>query len=309
MYRIGIDLGGTNIVAAVTDEKLNIVESVFAPTRAYRPFEEVIADMCTLAESALALSGINKSDCSGIGVGSPGNCDSEMGIVRRAYNLGWKDVPLCELISARMGLMTTLANDADAAAYGEMKTGAAKGKKNVLFTALGTGVGVGVITDGKIYSGAGRGGVEAGHTVIMMGGEKCTCGRRGCWEAYASATALIRQAKQAAAEHPSSKLASLEEISGRTVFELADAGDAVAKEVVDKYVIYIAEGLANLINIFDPEAVVIGGGIGDRGEKLLVPIREFLADNCFGGRERIQPEILSSVNRANAGVIGAAALV
>ena len=205
--------------------------------------------------------------------------------------------------------MTTLANDADAAAYGEMKTGAAKGRKNVLFTALGTGVGVGVVTDGKIYTGAGRGGVEAGHTVIMMGGEPCTCGRKGCWEAYASATALIRQAKKAAEEDPSSKLASLEEISGKAVFDLADAGDAVAKAVADKYAIYVAEGLANLINTFDPEAVVIGGGIGDRGEKLLAPIREFLADNCFGGRERVQPDILSSVNRGNAGVIGAAALV
>lgn len=222
MYRIGIDLGGTNIAAGVVDEGQHIVAEVSLPTGAERPAEAVIADICRAAEKAMEKAGITAAHCASVGIGSPGTCDSANGVVVRAYNLGWFNVPVCSMVTARLGLPCHLSNDANCAALAETVAGGAVGCRNMILITLGTGVGGGIIIGGKIYDGMRGAGAELGHTLLVLDGEPCTCGRRGCWEAYSSATALIRQARQAAAEHPESLLAGAEEITGKTVFDAAD---------------------------------------------------------------------------------------
>ena len=207
MYRIGIDLGGTNIAAGVVDESQHIVAEVSVPTGAERGAEAVVADICRAAELAMAKAGITAAHCASIGIGSPGTCDGSRGVVVRAYNLGWFNVPVCDMVTARLGLPCRLSNDANCAALAETVAGAAVGCRNMVLVTLGTGVGVGIVSDGKLLEGVGGTGAEAGHAILVLDGEPCTCGRKGCWEAYASATALIRQGRRAALAHPESLLA------------------------------------------------------------------------------------------------------
>ena len=207
MYRIGIDLGGTNIAAGVVDESQHIVAEVSVPTGAERGSEAVVADICRAAELAMAKAGITAAHCASIGIGSPGTCDGSRGVVVRAYNLGWFNVPVCDMVTARLGLPCRLSNDANCAALAETVAGAAVGCRNMVLVTLGTGVGVGIVSDGKLLEGVGGTGAEAGHAILVLDGEPCTCGRKGCWEAYGSATALIRQGRRAALAHPESLLA------------------------------------------------------------------------------------------------------
>ena len=309
MYRIGIDLGGTTIKAGVVDENNNILEQSFAPTGFGRPANEIVRDVCMVAESAMNLCFVRKEDCTGVGIASAGTCDIKNGKVVRAYNLGFFDVPVCDLVSFQLGLPAKLANDADAAALAEAVCTDLKEKSPVLFIGLGTGVGVGLIVNGQIFTGCGYGGTEAGHMPIMMGGRTCTCGQKGCFEAYASATGLIKQAQEAAAANPDSALNRLEKISGKTVFNTADEGDAAANAVVQKYIEYLSVGVTSLVNIFDPEAVVIGGGIAIQGERLLAPVRAYVSEHIFGGKDRTPPLIVPAKFGDSAGIIGAAALV
>ena len=194
MYNIGIDLGGTNIAVGVVDEQHRIVSQTSVPTGASRSSEAVIADIISATEQALSAAGLTASDCVCAGIGSPGSCDSERGVVVRAYNLGWFNVPVCDILQKRFGIPVHLSNDANVAALAETVAGAAVGCQNVVLITLGTGVGGGIIIDGKIYAGMRSAGAELGHKLLVLDGEPCTCGRRGCWEAYASATAQIRQA-------------------------------------------------------------------------------------------------------------------
>ena len=270
MYRIGIDLGGTNIAAGVVDEGQHIVAEVSLPTGAERPAEAVVADICRAAEKAMEKAGITAAHCASVGIGSPGTCDSANGVVVRAYNLGWFNVPVCSMVTARLGLPCRLSNDANCAALAETVAGGAVGCRNMILITLGTGVGGGIVADGRLLEGVGGTGAEVGHTVLVLDGEDCTCGRKGCWEAYASATALIRQGKRAAAAQPGSLLAGYgERLTGKDVFDAAAAGDAAAQAVVDRYCVYVAAGITDLVNILGPEKVLIGGGITlrDRGEQ------------------------------------------
>ena len=308
MYRIGIDLGGTNIAAGVVDEGQHIVAEVSLPTGAERPAEAVVADICRAAEKAMEKAGITAAHCASVGIGSPGTCDSANGVVVRAYNLGWFNVPVCSMVTARLGLPCHLSNDANCAALAEVVAGAAVDCRSMVLVTLGTGVGGGVIVDGKIVSGLGGAGGEVGHSILVLDGEPCTCGRRGCWEAYASATALIRQGKAAAAAHPASLLNRYPDLTGLDVFDAADAGDAAAQAVLERYYVYVAAGITNLVNILSPEMVLIGGGISRQGERLLAPVRRYVAANCFGGAERPQPVIQAAQLGNEAGIIGAAAL-
>ncbi len=310
MYRIGIDLGGTNIAVGVVNENHEIVSRISVPTLAHRPPEAVISDMGDAVQAALDRAGITAADCASIGVGSPGTCDSERGVVVRAYNLGWHGVPVCDMLSRRFGIPARLSNDANCAALAETVAGAAVGCRNMVLITLGTGVGGGIIIDGKIYAGMRSAGAELGHTVLVLDGEPCTCGRRGCWEAYASATALIRQTGQAAMNHPESLLAETPagEIDGRTVFDAADRGDAAAQAVIDRYCEYVAAGLTDLVNALAPEMILLGGGISRQGERILGPIREYVATHCFGQREGAIPVIAAAKLGNEAGIIGAAAL-
>ena len=230
------------------------------------------------------------------------------GVVERAYNLGWDHVPVCRMLEERFHVPCRLSNDANCAALAEQVAGAAVGHDNVVLITLGTGVGGGIIIGGKIYDGMRGAGAELGHTLLVLDGEPCTCGRRGCWEAYSSATALIRQARQAAAEHPESLLAGAEEITGKTVFDAADRGDETANAVVDRFCDYLGAGVTNIVNALAPEVILIGGGISRQGERLLAPVRRYVEKNCFGGPEGAIPIIAAARLGNDAGIIGAAAL-
>ena len=309
MYRIGIDLGGTNIAVGVVNEHYEIVAEASLPTGAQRPAEQVVADMCRAVELAMEKADITPAHCASIGIGSPGTCDGENGMVARAYNLGWFNVPVCAMMTEHFGLPCRLSNDANCAALAETVAGAAVGCRNMVLVTLGTGVGGGIIQDGKIVSGVGGTGAEVGHALLVRDGESCTCGRNGCWEAYASATALIRQGKRAAQAQPASLLAGYGgSLTGKDVFDAADKGDAAAKAVVAQYCVYVAAGITDLVNILGPEMVLLGGGISRQGEALLGPVREYVADHCFGGRLRKPPVIQCAKLGNEAGIIGAAAL-
>ena len=308
MYRIGIDLGGTNIAVGVVNENYEIVAHHSVPTGASRPAEEVIRDMGDAVEAVLVKAGVSIDQCESMGIGSPGNCDSERGVVARAYNLGWFDVPVCTMLQERFGIPVRLSNDANCAALAETVAGAAVGCENMVLITLGTGVGGGIIIDGKIYAGMRSAGAELGHMLLVLDGEPCTCGRKGCWETYASATALIRQAKKAAADHPESLLAQAEEITGLAVFQAADKGDAVAQAVIDQYCVYVAAGFTDLVNSLAPEMILLGGGISRQGERILAPMREYVMNNCFGQKDGAIPVIKAAALGNEAGIIGAAAL-
>ena len=309
MYRIGIDLGGTNIAVGVVDSGYHLISEASVPAGAGRPAEQVVADMCRAVELALDKAGLTARDCASIGVGAPGTCDPQRGVVVCAYNLGWFDVPVCRMLTEHFGLPARLSNDANCAALAETVAGAAVGCRNMVLITLGTGVGGGIIVDGQIVSGLGGAGGEVGHSLLVLDGQPCTCGRSGCWEAYASATALIRQGKRAAAAQPESLLAGYGEgLTGKDVFDAAAAGDAAAQAVVDRYCVYVAAGITDLVNILGPEKVLIGGGISRQGERLLAPIRAYVAANCFGGHDRTPPVIECARLGNEAGIIGAAAL-
>ena len=309
MYRIGIDLGGTKIAVGIVDEKNHIAASAVNPTRTELGVEQVVDDMAGAVMNALAFSGIDLSECIGIGLGCPGSCDIEAGVVRNAHNLGWDGVPVCTMLQERLGLSVFLRNDADCAALGEVVAGAAKGSGSALLLTLGTGIGGGLVIGGQIFSGSRGLGGEFGHMCIQMGGELCTCGQRGCWEAYASATALIRQAEAAAAAHPESALAQCGTPDGRKIFAAAAQGDETAKQVVQQYAEYLGIGLTNLINAFYPETVLLGGGISGAGDALLDPLRDYVSTHFFVGNPALLPEIRIAALGSDAGVIGAAALV
>lgn len=308
MYRIGIDLGGTNIAVGLVNERYELVAQDSCPTGAYRPYEEMVTDMCATVEKVLAKAGVTINECESIGLGSPGTCDSEAGVVVRAYNLGWFNVPVCRMLTEHFGIPARLSNDANCAALAETVAGGAVGCKNMVLITLGTGVGGGIIIDGRIYAGMRSMGAELGHTVLVMDGEECTCGRKGCWEAYASATALIRQAKAAAAQDSASPLHGREAITAYDVFVAAEVGCETAKKVIARWCEYVAAGLTDLVNGLAPEMILIGGGVSRQGERILQPMREYIEKNCFGGKEGAIPQLLAAKLGNEAGIIGAAAL-
>ncbi len=313
MYRVGIDLGGTNIVSGVVDENYNIVAKARLKTNSKRGFEAVVQDMATTVKMALEKANIDISQVDAIGIGSPGAINSEKGIVNYAYNLGFKDVPITDMIEEKLGIKTFLENDANAAAYGEFIAGAGKGTKNFILITLGTGVGGGIIINSKIFSGFNFVGAELGHSVIVQDGEQCTCGRKGCWEAYASATALIRQTKAEMVKNKNSVMweiteGDIENTDGLTAFDAMRKGDASGQKVVEEYINYIATGIVNMVNIFQPEVFCIGGGICNEGETLLNPITQKLNVENFG--KNVEPKVkLKTATLGNdAGIIGAAYL-
>lgn len=311
MYKLGIDLGGTNIVASVVDENYKIISTAKRKTNCPRPADEIVDDMAAVALEAIEMANLTKDDIDAAGVGAPGAINPVDGIITYANNLGFRDVPMAAMLKERTGLDFYLENDANAAAYGEYIAGAGKGTKNFVMITLGTGVGGGVIIDGKIFAGSNYAGAELGHTVIAMDGEMCTCGRQGCWEAYASATALIRQTKQAMIRYADSIMWELcdndiNKVSGITAFDAMRKGDAAGKAVVDRYVQYIAIGIANNINIFQPEMICIGGGVSKEGDNLIKPIVEYVNGDNYARFLPKKAEIKTAQLGNDAGIIGAA---
>ena len=310
MY-IGIDLGGTNIAAGVVDEKGKILHKDSVKAGADRHYSEIIKDMAELAKKVTLDAGFSLQDVKWVGIGSPGTSDGERGVLVYANNLGFYNVPMRTEFQKHFNIPVYLANDADCAAYGEAMAGNAKGTKSSVTITLGTGVGGGIMIDHKIINGFNSAGGELGHMVIMMDGEDCTCGKKGCWEAYASATALIRQTQQAMREHPESLMwqeaGSLENASGRTSFNAAKKGDQAGQMVVDNYLRYVAVGVLNIVAIFQPEKVLIGGGISNEGDSILTPIREYVKKYDYCKTEQ-HTEITTAALANDAGIIGAAFL-
>ena len=239
-YYIGIDLGGTNIVAGVVNESYEILSKASVKTNLPRPEKEIAADMAKVAEEAIEKAGLTKEQIEWVGVGTPGIANSATGVIEYSNNLGFCNTPMVSYLESALGKPTFIENDANAAAYGEYVAGAAKGAKNAVCITLGTGVGGGIIIDGKIYSGSNFGGAEIGHTVISVDGPLCTCGRKGCFEVFSSATGLVRMTKEALAAHPESAMKNEEKISARTAFNYMRAGDETAKQVVEDYIKYAA---------------------------------------------------------------------
>lgn len=312
MYTLGIDLGGTNIVAGIVDENYKVITKAKVKTNSNRPAEEIVDDMAKVCLEACDNAGISIKDIAACGVGSPGAINPIDGVVVTANNLGFKNLPLAQMLKERTGVDFYIENDANAAAYGEFLAGSGKGTKNCVAVTLGTGVGGGIIIDGKLFSGSNYAGGELGHTVINVDGEACTCGRKGCWETYASATALIRQTKAAMEKNKDSvmwKLAdgSLDNVNGRIAFDGMRQGDKAAKEVVDTYIKYVAVGVANIINVFQPETVCIGGGISGEKETLVAPIREFVEKEVYTAMGKPCNIVVAGLGN-DAGIIGAAAL-
>ena len=291
-YRIGIDLGGTGIKAGVVDESNEIVGIAKRKTLAGRPWEEIAKDMAMAALDAMAQAGISTEDCISVGIGSPGTIDPQKGVVVYSNNLNWNYVPLADEIKKYISLPVYISNDANCAALGEVVAGTAKGCQNAVLLTLGTGVGGGVILDGKVMEG-GVGGAELGHTTLIAGGELCTCGRRGCIECYGSATGLIREANRAADAHPDSLLASMREkegeMNGLIPFEAMKQGDETAKAVVDQYIEWLGEMVTNFINIFRPEMVLLSGGICGQGKVLTDPLNAYAEKYAFAGKRIFIP--------------------
>jgi len=307
-YFIGIDLGGTNVAAGIVTERGELLGKASVPTP---KGDAAVADaVAQAAHLAAREAGAEVSGAHSVGLASPGSIDPERGIVEHAFNLGLDHTPLPKLVAGRLGLPTVLENDANAAALGEFVSGAGKGHNSLVAVTLGTGVGSGAVLGGKLFTGSNYAGMEAGHMVIHEGGRPCTCGRRGCWETYASATGLIRSAREAMQAHPDSALwrfaPTLEAVDGKTPFDAAAAGDAAARAVVEQYVHDLACGVTNLINILQPEVLCIGGGVSKQGEVLLSPVRAYLDREEFTRDGERRTKVCAAVLGNDAGIIGAA---
>ena len=308
MLYLGVDLGGTNIKAALVNSEGEILCEASVPTNLPRPAEAVCDDIATLC-----LQLAEGKDVAGVGIGCPGTVDG--GTVLYSNNLDWHDFAMEEYLAQKTGLPIVVGNDANVAALGEALAGCAKGAQSTVVVTLGTGVGAGVVLDGKLLTGYTSAASEAGHMVIADAPDAplCTCGRRGCLEALASATALIRMTRAARRTHPESLLNTLApteaDVNGRTVFDAAAQGDAAAKAVADTYIHHLAVGVANLINIFFPEVIGLSGGVANQGENLLKPLRAAAAPMVFGSAfAKKHTRITTCTLGYRAGVIGAALL-
>ncbi len=313
MYKIGIDLGGTNIAVGLVDKDYNIVVKKSRPTNAYRSPEEIAADMSAICLEVCEAVGASITEVEKIGVASPGVVDPKTGTAVHADTLPFNRFPLAEHIRQGTGVQNVaLENDANCAALGEAVAGAGKGKSTGIMITLGTGVGGGIIIDGKVYGGFNHAGGELGHVVIEKGGVRCSCGRLGCWEAYSSATALIRMTKEKIEECRASGRDTLmfksEKVSGRTACDAMRKGDAPAREVYEKYISYLATGITNMLNIFQPEVLYLGGGVSNEGQSLIDDLKPLVYSEVYGGSKIELPELKIAQLGNDAGIIGAAAL-
>ena len=312
MVYIGVDLGGTGIKAGVVSESGEILSKGSTPTGKERPYQAVIADIASLCASVAKEAGVSLEEVAAIGVGVPGICDPRTGMIPFCTNLGWHDVPFVDEMHKYIDLPVFVDNDATVAGYAESIAGVSAGTASSVFITLGTGVGGGIVINGKPFSGAHGVGSEIGHMILKMGGEPCTCGNLGCFERYASATAIIREARKAVAEHPQSLMLSRcdgdpENMTARIAIDCAKEGDETALSVFKWYVNGLAHGIVSIINLFDPEIIVLGGGVSLAGEFLLDAVREAVKPLVFYKSmpyARIELARLS----ADAGLIGAALL-
>lgn len=309
MNYVGIDIGGTTVKIAVISGDGKILDKSSIKTLSTRPADEVLVDIAN--EVNRITEGI---EYEAIGCGCPGAVNSKTGYVEYANNLYWKDVPLSPRLSELTGKVVKITNDANAAALGEAKFGAAKQYTDSAFITLGTGVGGGFVVNGRLYEGFNSMGAEIGHMVIRQNGIQCSCGRKGCLEAYASATGLIRDTIQEMHVDKNSKMwefvgGDLNKVDGRTSFECSKLGDKSAQNVVDRFVTALAEGILNIVNLFRSQAVIIGGGVSAQGDYLGDPLQEYVDKYRYGGADSLRTVVLMAELGNDAGVLGAASLV
>lgn len=313
MYRVGIDLGGTNIAVGVINEKFQIIGRGVKKTNATRPAEAICDDIAFATVDAIKDAGITIDDISSIGIGAPGSINPTTGIIAFSANLGFNNLPIVNMLEGRIGKKIYIENDANAAALGEMIAGAGKGAENFVAITLGTGVGGGVIIGGKMLLGNNFAGGELGHTVIVHGGAQCSCGRKGCFEAYASASGLIRLTKEKMLRVKDSLMweiveNNIENVNGKTAFDAMRKGDVAGTQVVDEYCDYLACGITNMINIFQPEILCIGGGVSKEGDNILNRINKIVENERYSKNIEKQTIIKTATLGNDAGIIGAAML-
>ena len=312
MLYIGIDVGGTTAKAGVVDEAGQILYKSSCKTGIERDFEDIAADMAELCRHIVRESGHEMAEVTAVGVGIPGEQSPKTGLVAFCNNLGWVDVPLMQRLRDALGLPVYVDNDANVAALAESAFGASRGVKSSILITLGTGVGGGIVRDQRIHTGAHGVGGEIGHMVVVVDGEVCNCGHRGCWEKYASATALIRMGRALMEEKPDCALArqmggDAANLNAKAVLDLAKAGDADCAGIFETYVKYLCVGLANLINIYDPDMLVLGGGVAHAGDFLLDAVRAALGDYVYCPALSWARVELARLGN-DAGIIGAAML-
>ena len=293
MYAFGVDLGGTGVKSGIVDARGEIVIKSSIKTDKSHDYRIIMRDIANQLKDLAKSANIPLSEIKGVGIGCAGAINSRLGRVDYWSNLNWVEVPVVEELAKHIDLPIKITNDANAAALGETVFGSGKEFHDTVFITLGTGVGGGVIIENKLFEGNESKGTELGHMVIHRGGELCSCGRRGCLEAYASATALIRDTKVAMKKDESSIMwqfayGDLEKVDGRTSFECAKMGDYTARKVVDAYIESLGEGLCNFINIFRPQAIILGGGISAQGEFLTTPLRRFIKDYSYLNERKLQ---------------------
>lgn len=305
-YFLGIDVGGTFIKGVLADQNGKILRDGSVPTQCELGGDGICQNIAALCVALQKEAGVAAR---AIGVGCAGMIDKS-GAVVFAGNLNLKNYPLAQKIEEIVNLPVKVTNDANAAALGEAAFGAGKNYSDSVFITLGTGVGGGIITGGKLFTGGGGVGAEVGHMVIVHGGNKCTCGRRGCFEAYSSATALTAATAQAMKDNPKSAMwgkYTPQTASAKTAFEFAEE-DGVAREVVENYIYHLACGIINLANIFRPQAIILGGGVAGQGEKLIAPLQKRLDEKIFGGNQNAPVKIVKATLGNLAGALGAAKL-
>lgn len=310
MYCVGIDIGGMSIKAGVIDRDGNILKKGKVVTDVAGGEDKIISD---IGDLVLSLADPKDRDFVGIGIGCPGAINSSTGTVDRAYNLNWTSVPLAEKLARKINKPIKVSNDANCAALGETMFGVGRMYSDTIFITLGTGVGGGIILDNRLYEGNESKGGELGHMVLVVDGEPCTCGRRGCMEAYCSASALIRETKCAMLAHKDSEMwrfsPSLADVDGKTAFECSKKGDKAAIEVVDYFVKYLGEGMLNFANIFRPQAIILGGGVCAQGDYLIDKLKDYCKDRDYGFEGMPRFDILVAQLGNDAGMIGAAGLI
>lgn len=312
MYYLGIDLGGTNIAAAIVTDKGSIISKVSTETGKELFAESIVSKIANLCLDAAKQASVSFDQIAAVGVGVPGIANPETGIVEYSCNLNFHDEPFAAMLYDRLRKPVYLENDANAAALGEYAAGAGRGCGSLVAITLGTGVGGGIVINDRLYSGFNHAGAEIGHFVLQHGGQPCSCGRRGCFEAYASATALIRMTKEKMTSCHDSMMweisGELNRVNGQTAFIGSKQGDKAAAEVVEKYTEYLACGITSIVNIFQPEVVCIGGGISHEGETLLKPIRTILNKEDYARNSKNRTKLICATLGNDAGLIGAALL-
>ena len=318
MYTIGVDLGGTNIAIGIVNDRYEIVRKGSVPTKPERGADPIIADMAALCRKLIADEGLTLADIESVGVATPGTANNVTGVVEYANNIPFLQYPLADRLSAQLdGKKVYIENDANAAAKAEAIAGVAAGAPISVMITLGTGVGGGIIIDGKVYTGFNFAGAELGHVVIEYNGRQCTCGRKGCWEAYSSATGLVNITKDHIVEARAAGKKTimddmiggdLSKVSARTAFNAMKQGDEIGAQVVDEYISYLSCGIVNMINIFQPNVLSIGGGVCNEGDYLMKPLLEKVWGETYTREGTPRTQILIAKLGNDAGIIGAAVL-